>query len=288
MHGRNSCGPHGKDAIDEREVKLRKVLSAPRWTKKTIVDAAARLISKYEDIVGREYIEHNGLQFEDVYKKLLKPRFGVEIDEDIDLGNDTQGRKILGRYDVRANTATLDSVLSIGKDDPRRIFTCWHEVAGHGALQGVWLRKQLESDHLYECIDITDFSLTPGAEQILERQANLFASNVAAPDWLVNYAIKKIMRPSRSFIFTGPCVYWLDVHGLRICKRVVDLYDLGGWIGSKISGYFGGLSAEALGYRIIRMGWVQDLTNPSLHLHRIGAYYSSEMRGLEPSALASS
>jgi hypothetical protein len=244
-------------------------LGAPRWTKQQIVGAAARLMAKYEEIVGREYITHNGLHFDDVHEKLLAPQFRVDLYEDEDLGEDDDGRKILGRYDVRKNAAHLDRVISRESGDRRRIFTCWHEVAGHGVLQGTWLRKQLEQIGMgYEFIDVTEWSLSADAERILERQANTFASHLAAPGWLINYAINTTFRPNRKFIFTGPCKYWLDVNGLRISKYVVDADDLCGWIGAKISGFFGGLSAEAIGFRIAAVGWVRDLTKPALHLRR--------------------
>ncbi|MGD0460962.1 MAG: hypothetical protein ABSB74_00595 [Tepidisphaeraceae bacterium] len=241
---------------------------APNWTKEEIVAAAGRLGKQYEDIVGRDYILMNGLHFDDVYEKLLFPKFNIDLYEDDDLGKDADGNQLLGRYDVADNAAHLDRSISREANDPRRIFTCWHEVAGHGALQGSWLRKQLRLTGEFESIDVTEFSLSASIERRLEWQANLFASRLAAPDWLVNYAIRKTFRPNRPFIFYEPCIYWLDVQGLAIRKFIVDPGDLCGWIGSKISGYFGGLSGEAIGYRIANLGWVQDRTAPDLHLRR--------------------
>jgi len=244
-----------------------KRISSPRWSEVAIKSAAGRLIAQYELLVGRDHILKNGLHFDDVYEKLIYSRFGVELYEDDDLGSDTDGQKVLGRYDVRANTAYLDQVVSRESGDPRRAFTCWHEVAGHGVLQGAWLRKRLDTSGIV-AIDVTEKSMSADTERSIERQANVFASHVAAPDWLINYAVNTTFRPNRRFIFKEPCIYCLDVHGLPLKKYIVDAGDLCGWIGSKISGFFGGLSAEALGYRLSELGWVRDLSTPDLHLHR--------------------
>lgn len=243
-------------------------LDAPTWSNDAVVAAAGRLAAKYESVVGRDYILTNGLHFDDVYAKVLYPQFGTELYEDLDLEKAPDGRKVLGRYDVATNTVYLDRLISRESGDPRRVFTCWHEVAGHGALQGEWLRKRLQRTGFGGVIDATDVSLSAAAEQRLERQANLFAAHLAAPDWLVHYAVRKIFRPNRVFPFTGPCDYWLDVQGWRSHKFVTDATDLQTWIGAKISGYFGGLSDEAIGYRIAELGWVKDSTSGNLRLYR--------------------
>jgi hypothetical protein len=219
-------------------------------------------------MVGRDYILQNGLQFDDFYVRLIFPEFHISLYEDEDLGVDSDGHKLLGRYSVQSNAAHLDQTISRESGDPRRIFTCWHEVAGHGVLQGGWLRQQLEKLGGEKFIDVTEQSLTPHAERILELQANLFAAHLAAPDWLINYAINTTFRPTRQFLFKEPCIYWLDVRGLSVRKYIVDASDLCGWIGSKISGFFGGLSAEAIGYRIADLRWVRDEAQMDLHLHR--------------------
>jgi hypothetical protein len=243
-------------------------VTAPNWKKSDIIDAAARLGKQYEAIVGRDYILTNGLHFDHFYETLLFPKFKTDLYEDCDLGKDAEGNQLLGRYDVQHNAAHLDCSVSRELNDPRRIFTCWHEVAGHGALQGPWLRNEFQRTGEFGSINVTEFSLSASAERRLEWQANLFASRLAAPDWLVNYAIKKMFLPQRPFIFKEPCIYWLNVQGLQLRKYIVDAGDLCGWIGSKISGYFGGLSGEAIGYRIADLGWVRDCTGPDLHLHR--------------------
>ena len=251
-----------------REPLRPKPLSAPRWRNQAIIDAASRLMGQYEAIVGREYITTTGLSFDHFYEHLIFPKFGVNLYEDDDLGEDGDGHKLLGRYDVRGNAAHLDQIISRESNDPRRTYTCWHEVAGHGVLQGAWLRKQLERPGGRESIDVTEISLSPDEERILERQANLFASHLAAPDWLVNYAINTIFRPTRKFYFKEPCVYYLEGYGLKIKNYIFDAGHLSRWIGAKISALFGGLSAEALGYRITALGWIDDRSLPNIGLHR--------------------
>ena len=255
---------------------LTKQISAPRWTNGKIVDAAQRLMVQYESIVGRDYIKKEGLHFDHFYERVIFPKFNISLYEDEDLGVDADGRKLLGRFDIRGNVAHLDQAISRESKDPRRIFTCWHEVAGHGVLQGEWLRNQLDPSSGCAFIDVTEYSLSPYDERILERQANLFASHLAAPGWLIKHAIEKIFRPNGPFVFKEPCNYWLDVQGLGTNGYVVDAGQLCQRIGSKISGHFGGLSAEAIGYRIAELGWVRDLSKRDLHLRRAsrrdGAY----------------
>jgi hypothetical protein len=247
---------------------MKREIIAPNFSRSKIIDGAKRLGDMYETIVGRDYILRNGLHFHDIYEKLLYPKFKIELFEGGELGTDQDGQKILGRYDVAANTAHLDQIISAESGDPRRAFTCWHEVAGHGVLQGKWLREQVATTGMFGTIKVTEIDLSASVERRLEWQANLFASRLAAPDWLVNYAIKKLINPGRKFLFREPCIYWLNIQGLPLRKYIVDAGDLSGWIGSKISGYFGGLSAEAIGYRITEIGWIDDRTRLGLRLQR--------------------
>jgi hypothetical protein len=232
-------------------------IQAPPWRNSAIIAAAARLGKRFEDIVGREHIAKNGLRFDELYEKLLYPKFSVELYEGIDLGVASDGRKILGSFNILENTACVDLILEPSKKDPRRVFTLYHEVAGHGVLQGKWLRKQLCNAAILS----TDMSISSQAELRIERQANLFASYLAAPEWLIHYAIMKVFEPTRPFLFLGPCQYCLASNGWSDKKEVTDVYDLCRWIGSKVSQYFGGLSGEAIGYRIAETKWIDDRTD---------------------------
>jgi hypothetical protein len=244
---------------------------ARRWTgiEAKIVESAARHSRRFQDEVGRDYILANGLHFYDVWGSIFHREYGVSVEENADLGADASGQKILGRYDIPGNVAYIDSTISEDSGDPRRVFTLWHEVAGHAVLQGRWLRSQLEDRRRGATVEVTEFSISAATEQRLERYANLFASQMAAPDWLVNDAIIRVFQPVRPFLFVQSGEYWLDVRGLRIPKYVVDAGDLARLIGAKISEFFGGLSAEAIGYRVIDLGWIDDRSSGSVRLHRV-------------------
>lgn len=243
--------------------------TAPSLSPGRIIAAADRLINEYVSIVGKEYIITNGLHFDHVYEELLYPKFEIRLEEDVDLGVDQQGVKILGRYDVQDNIAYIDSTISRESGDPRRIFTCWHEVAGHGALQGKWLRERLVSGNgAKKAYEETDASIGFDEMQQIERQANIFGACVAAPSWLVNYSIHKIFKPTRKFLYREPSLYWFEVNGLGMSRKINSPAELAGFIGSKISGYFGGLSAEAIGYRLNKLGWIDDRTERNLMIYR--------------------
>src|SRR5262249_12484155 len=160
---------------------------------------------------GRADLVTRGLRFDDVYDDIIYPHYGIELDESRHLGADDAGKKILGCYEPTRNRALIDRSL---RDDPRRVFTLWHEVGGHGVLQGQWFRDQL-NQRSFEAIVTTDASLAPDTVDALERQANIFASHAAAPSWLVDAVIAKVFRPTKLFLFFGPCLYWLEVNGLK-------------------------------------------------------------------------
>jgi hypothetical protein len=107
----------------------KQTLLAPNWKNGDIIAAAERLGKQYEDIVGRDYILANGLHVNHFYETLLFPKFKINLYEDWDLGQDAEGNKLLGRYDVQENSAYLDRAISRESEDKRREFTCWHEVA---------------------------------------------------------------------------------------------------------------------------------------------------------------
>jgi hypothetical protein len=113
---------------------------------------SARQIIEQAEAIGEEAIwclsrpplnlppELFHLSFDAAYNEFIYPKYDITLTEDQDLGIDDAGNKILGSFDPLDNAAFIDVSLS---DDPRRTFTCWHEVGGHGLLQGEWLRKEL-------------------------------------------------------------------------------------------------------------------------------------------------
>jgi hypothetical protein len=232
-----------------------------------IINRAEKLIEDYRSIVGTSTMLHQGLHFEDVFEQVIYPNYEIELDESKDLGFDENGKKILGCFDPKGNRAFIDNSL---EDDPRRVFTQWHEVGGHGVLQGEWLRNQLNRQRT---IVTTEESLSPNTISILERQANLFASHAAAPSWFVDAVIVKIFRPTKPFLFFGPCRYWLDVNGMICCHHVDGFDELCRLIAWKIQRFFGGLSKEALGYRIKESPRVVDRTIPTTLLFRLSPSY---------------
>ena len=81
-----------------------------------------------------------------------------------------------GWHIAKENTALVDSKLLKARD-PRTAFTQWHETAGHGVLQGDFLRKIAGK---YPKLNMTEKSMNL-IKNAFERQANTFAANVAAP-----------------------------------------------------------------------------------------------------------
>src|SRR5260221_12326111 len=209
-------------------------ISAPPLTDAQVVQQAEQLTDDFLRIVGPRHVRINGLRFEDVYEELIRPRYGITLVDGIDFGQDENGREILGNYDVEKNTAFISSVLSADSGDGRRFFTLWHEVGGHGVLQGQWLR-----DELQKCVIVTAESLTSATGDRLERQANVFAAHAAGPGWLVRQAVLALTGREQ-FPFYEANDYCLTVNGLPIRRYIVDFNHLCQWIAHQIAGWFGG------------------------------------------------
>src|SRR5437016_4462903 len=119
-------------------------IQAPPLRRQEIIERAGQLIEQYRRVVGTTRIFHYGLHFDDVYEQVIYPEYQIGLDESQDLGTDAVGKKILGWFDPVQNKVFIDRSL---KDDSRRAFTLWHEVGGHGVLQGAWLRDQIRLVH---------------------------------------------------------------------------------------------------------------------------------------------
>lgn len=243
-------------------------IRAPKFRPAQIIQSAKRLSRQYAEKVGLRLVLAGGLTFESVHKHFILPYYGIQLIEDIDLGVTGDGKKILGQYDVENNIAYLDSCMNRDKGDPRRVFTCWHEVGGHGILQGDWLRSELRRIDRNPMIVTTETSITPQTTAVLERQANLFAAHAAAPHWLITHAVQRTFQLSRPFRFIGPGVYCFDVGSGTRYRDIGSFGELCRVIAHYIHGYFGGLSKEALGYRIeesrIAIDQTRGLTLPRL------------------------
>ncbi len=165
-------------------------IKPPLISQKAIIERAERLINEFVQLRGGKHnVLMSGLCFDRVYEEVIYPNYGIEIDESKELGDDDEGKKILGYYEPFANKAYVDVSL---RDDPRRTFTRWHEVGGHGILQGDWLRKEGSKTRIVT----TEEDISPIALDVLERQANIFAAHAVAPSWLVNGLISRLFRPS--------------------------------------------------------------------------------------------
>ena len=131
-----------------------------------------------------------GISFDRFYESVIYPDYGIVLEEECDLGFDAHGSKILGQFEPASNRVYIDASLSRSLQDPRRTFTLYHEVAGHGVLQGEWLRAEFGRVSQSGKLTTTEAMLDLKTVNVLERQANLFAAHVAAPRWLLNRTMR--------------------------------------------------------------------------------------------------
>lgn len=237
----------------------------PTITRRKIIEAAEGISRRYFHVVGLDRIEL-GISFDSVYEHLIYPEYEIDLIEDEDLGYDpVSGEKIFGRYDPTANEAFVDPCL---RNDPRRTFTLWHEVGGHGILQGEWLRQQIAKN---ESVCTTATAITPQTEDVFEKQANLFAGHAAAPRWLVEGCIQKTFGLPRwqPYRFIGPGRYTFALKSGTLFHYCDTFSEVCLRISQYIRWRFGRLSFEALSYQVAQCGMVVDKTarseSPSLH-----------------------
>lgn len=215
-----------------------------------------------------------GYNFDIAYEGFIYPEYGIIFEDGCDLGFDEKWVRILGAYDPYNYIARIDASLDISQRDPRRTFTCWHEVAGHGILQGDWLRSELARLKSSSHIVTTEATLSFETLNRLERQANLFAANLAVPDRLLYKAIRETFAFSRPFRYVGPGEYEFDVFGARVVRHIEDFNDLCQRIASFIHRSFGGMSWESIGYRIAECGFAIDATKKTFELYRVASVSS--------------
>lgn len=190
---------------------------------------------------GADYLIANGIRFDEIYDAIIYPQYEIAMDIACDLGLDDDGIQILGQFLPKENVARISRVLVEG-NDPRKVFTCWHEVVGHGVLQGRYLRKNLRK---HPKLFTTQESIRLW-ENTFERQANLFASNVAAPQSYIRVIGTRVFGTDRRIRFIGPGHYFIG--NRRVYATTPQNL---AWLTAKvIQPYFGGLSAEALSYQV--------------------------------------
>lgn len=218
---------------------------------------------------GTDSFLREGWSFDRVHELVIEPTYSVTVEEDCDLG-DTKEGPILGAFDPIANIARIDRRISRGSSDPRRTFVLWHEVAGHGVLQGGWLRNQGISNGS-NLID-TDLTLSDECRRVLERQANHAAACAAAPIHLVKLAIVHAFRPTNRLLeFKGKAHYGFRPG--RWQPEIESFQDFKRFIAAQIQPHFDSLSVECLSYRVEASGLVVDRSQtmpPTVQLFRVG------------------
>lgn len=232
-------------------------IKPPPFTKREIISRAEELFLGYADLVGHERAAL-GINFDVIFDKFIYPEYEIELVEDRDLGVDESGAKILGFFQPELNRVFVDRSL---KYDPRRIFTCWHEVGGHAVLQGDWLRKEFNRIGMVRDIVTTESMLSTQVEHTLEWQANLFAAHASAPLGYVDYVIKNILKLAAPIRFSGPGGYCFDAYRNTQYRKISDFSELCICVARYIQHRFGGLSVESLSYRVAECNMVLDDTS---------------------------
>jgi hypothetical protein len=242
---------------------------APLLSKTEVIARAESLAERFlfSFWKGKAYTKLISMNFDMVYEHLIYPEYGILLVEDEDLGQDGTGKQILGKYDPESNTAYVDRTM---RNDPRRVFTCWHEVGGHGVLQGEWLRQHVVQRR-GSSVTSTDESLSMRTINVLERQANLFAAHAAIPSKLLAAVILEVFDPYRPIVYRGPGQYTFTVNG-RVRRRLVGDFAHFAWItASFLQHRFGWISVQAISYRLLQTPLLENAVQSRLEMHRAGS-----------------
>lgn len=239
-------------------------IKAPPFSNRYIIEAAENLVREHAleycgtmDNVLRYYCT----TFDVIFENYIYPRYEINLIEDEDLGFAHDGSKNLGVTFPKKNTVYIDRCLHYSQRDRRRTFTLWHEVGGHAILQGPWLRGQLEPhDSATSLLVTTERELDADTVILLERQANLFASHAAAPSWLLHHVMEQSFRLTRAVRFIGPGEYSFVTNGRTHNEFCPTAWHAAYCLARLLPNRFGDLSYEALSYRILNAGYVNDCT----------------------------
>jgi hypothetical protein len=256
-------------------------ISPPPFSRQRIVQAAESLTAACLRAVGLSELSL-GINFDVAYEQFIYPTYGIILVEDIDLGCDERGEKILGSYDPQRNTAYVDVSLEPRRRDPRRVFTCWHEVGGHGVLQGEWLRREMAQLQSAFVVVTTGANLEFDTVNVIEWQANLFAAHAAAPSWLLKHALVETLNLTRPIRYVGPGKYCLSVRGTLLSYDVESLNELCRVVARQVRPQFGGLSIEALSYRIQEDQHVIAVPHKPFRLNRTASRNPEARLQLQP------
>ena len=242
-------------------------IRAPKLSKVDVIAAADRLTRQYRETLGDE-IALLGMRFDLIYERVIYPDYEIVLEERCALGHDAQGSKILGQFDPASNTVYIDSELAPEFDDPRRTFTLFHEVAGHGVLQGEWIRSEFDRLKKRGRLTTTEAMLDSRTTNILEWQANVFAGHAAAPTWLLNHWMRSRLRLSGPVQFLGRGEYCVDLGGRTSFYFAESFNGICRRLAYGVKPFFGGLSVEALSYRVAESGWAIDQSAKAFRLQR--------------------
>jgi hypothetical protein len=91
---------------------------------------------------------------------------------------------------------------------------------------------------------------------LVEREANVFAGHAAAPQWLLNHALRTTFGLTHPLTFIRASVYCFEVKGIRIRRRILSFQHLCQVVARYIQPWFGGLSAESISYRLQNNDWL--------------------------------
>ena len=215
-------------------------------SKLQILEKAHQFWLEYIREVGPEHVLNCGISFDEVFDAVIYPHYEITLVKDEDLGVDDFGDPILGRFLPKENTALVAKNLFESRDY-RQVFTEWHEVAGHGVLQGEFLRKNASTNHRL----FTTAKSMNQIENAFEQQANTFAANVAAPLNYVRCILIKVFGMEQKIRYCGPCKYSLCYNNHNSSVYASSPSELAWKIAKKIQHYFWGLSAESLAYQVL-------------------------------------
>ena len=244
-------------------------LKAPPFSREQISHFSKALVDQYMKRVGEDRFLENGMCFPELFEEVIYPDYEIELIEGADLGRDCNGKKLLGMFDVEANTVFIDQSIGPESGDPRRTFTLHHEIIGHAVLHGPWLRAEFERLKQRPFLATTQDSIDEMTTDRLERQANLIAGQTSAPTRLVKYALmRKFMLTKKLAFFGGPCGYWLEVDGASRRFNVDDFSDLCRIIARLIQDRFDGLSIQSLSYRVAECSLIDDRSRSGVRLYR--------------------
>lgn len=226
-------------------------IGAPPYSRNLVIQKAEEFVREYADCIRSDGLEISrvGMSFDGAYDALIYPRYEIELIDDLDLGVDVDGVKVLGKYEPEHNVAFLDQSLQPKLKDPRRTFVAWHEVGGHGILQGEWLRAELRNLGARSVIT-TEESIQFTYSERLESQANLYAAHVGAPAALLLHFLRRRLGFTKPFRYVGPGEYSLMVDERHRSYSVDGFHSLARIVASHVKQWFGGMSVDALAYQL--------------------------------------